>query len=133
MVESQPSKLLVAGSIPVSRSNDFEFEDVSKTMYEQATIAVADQGSFGTVKQAIDSAFSDSNVSGFLSSLERAKLRIRHFEEIARAGKLGPQAEAAYAALGDGDQGMIREHYLSTLEKVDPELRRKFLKVYAYY
>ena len=102
-------------------------------MYEQAIIAVTDQKGFGTVKQAIDSAFSDGNVSNFLQSLERAKLRIRHFEEIAHAGKLGPEAESAYQALGDGDQGMIREHYLSTLEKVDPELRKKFLKVYAYY
>ena len=102
-------------------------------MYEQATIAVTDQQGFGAVKRAIDTAFSDANVSEFLKSLERAKLRIRHFEEIAHAGKLGPQAESDYKSLGDGDQGMIREHYLSTLEKVDPELRKKYLKVYAYY
>ena len=102
-------------------------------MYEQATIAVANQQGFGAVKQAIDTAFSDANVSGFLKSLEVAKLRIRHFEDIAHAGKLGPQAESDYQSLGDGDQGMIREHYLSTLEKVDPELRKKYLKVYAYY
>ncbi len=102
-------------------------------MYEQATIAVTDQQGFGAVKRAIDTAFSDANVSEFLKSLERSKLRIRHFEEIAHAGKLGPKAEADYASLGDGDQGMIREHYLSTLEKVDPELRKKYLKVYAYY
>ena len=102
-------------------------------MYEQATIAVENQPGFGSVKQAIDSAFSDGNVSGFLQSLERSKLRIRHFEEVAHAGKLGPQAESTYQSLGDGDQGMIREHYLSTLEKVDPALRQTYLKVYAYY
>ncbi len=102
-------------------------------MYEQATIPVTNQQGFGSVKQAIDTAFSDSNVSEFLKSLERSKLRIRHFEEVAHAGKLGPQAESDYKSLGDGDQGMIREHYLSTLEKVDPELRKKYLKVYAYY
>ena len=102
-------------------------------MYEQATIAVTNQEGFGVVKQAIDTAFSNGNVSEFLSSLERAKLRIRHFEEIAHAGKLGAETESAYQSLDNGDQGMIREHYLSTLEKVDPELRRKYLKVYAYY
>ena len=102
-------------------------------MYEQAAIAVENQQSFGAVKTAIDSSFSSGKVSDFLKSLERAKLRIRHFEEVAHAGKLGPDIETAYKSLGDGDQGMIRELYLSTLEKVDPELRKKYLKVYAYY
>jgi len=102
-------------------------------MYEQATIAVANQQGFEAVKSAIDNAFSSAKISDFLKSLERSKLRIRHFEEVADAGKLGPQTAAAYKSLGDGDQGMIREHYLSTLEKVDPALRAKYLKVYAYY
>jgi hypothetical protein len=102
-------------------------------MYEQATIAVQDQQAFGTVKSAIDTSFSNGKVSDFLKSLERSKLRIREFEEVAHAGKLGPDAEASYKSLGDGDQGMIREHYLSTLEQVDPLLRAKYLKVYAYY
>ncbi len=102
-------------------------------MYTQAVIAVKDQHAFGAVKQAIDAAFSSGNVSAFLDSLQRSKLRIRHFEEVAHAGKLGSDVESTYQALGDGDQGMIREHYLSTLEKVDPELRGKYLKVYAYY
>ena len=102
-------------------------------MYEQAVIAVEDKAAFGMVKQAIDRSFSEGRVPKFLKSLERAKLRIRSFEEVAHAGKLGSQVEDAYLSLGDGDQGMIREHYLSTLEQVDPELRRKFLKVYAYY
>ena len=102
-------------------------------MYEQATIAVENQSGFGAVKSAIDDSFSNGKISDFLKSLERSKLRIRHFEEVAAAGKLGPQVSATYGSLGDGDQGMIREHYLSTLEKVDPELRRKYLKVYAYY
>jgi hypothetical protein len=102
-------------------------------MYEQATIAVENQQAFGVVKSAIDQSFSNGKISEFLKSLERSKLRIRHFEEVAAAGKLGPEVSATYTSLGDGDQGMIREHYLSTLEKVDPELRRKFLKVYAYY
>jgi hypothetical protein len=102
-------------------------------MYEQATIAVANQQAFGAVKSAIDTSFSNGKVNDFLKSLERSKLRIRDFEEVAHAGKLGDQVESTYKSLGDGDQGMIREHYLSTLEQVDPTLRRKYLKVYAYY
>ena len=102
-------------------------------MYEQAVIAVSNPEAFGTVRQAIESSFSSGKVAGFLSSLQSDKLRIREFEEVLRAGKFGPAAAAEYGKLNDGDQGMIRELYLSTLEKVDPELRRRFLKVYAYY
>jgi len=102
-------------------------------MYEQAVIPVENQQSFGAVRNAIEGAFSSGEVSGFLRSLEITKLRIRNFEEVLQAGKLGQTTAAEYSKLGDGDQGMIRELYLSLLEKVDPELRRKFLKVYAYY
>ena len=102
-------------------------------MYEQATIAVENAQVFGAVKQAIDTAFSSARVSGFLKSLQNARLRIREFEEVAQAGKLGPNTSSEYKQLGDGDQGMIRELYLTSLEQVDPALRAKYLKVYAYY
>jgi hypothetical protein len=49
------------------------------------------------------------------------------------SGLLGAEASAAYAALGDSDRGHVREQYLSMVEQVAPELRAKFLKVYAYY
>ena len=102
-------------------------------MYEQATIAVENQQAFQAVKAAIDNSFSSAQVSEFLKSLERGKLRIREFEAVAQAGKLGANVWQTYKSLNDGDQGMIREHYLSTLEKVDLALREKYLKVYAYY
>ena len=102
-------------------------------MYEQATIAVENAQVFGAVKQAIDSAFSKMKVADFLKSLQSSKLRIREFEAVAQAAKLGPNTAAEYKQLGDGDQGMIREHYLTSLEQVDPALRAKYLKVYAYY
>ena len=102
-------------------------------MYEQATIAVENQQAFDAVKSAIDNSFSSAKVSDFLKSLDRSKLRIREFEEVLAAGKLGPNVDQAYKSLNNGDQGMIREHYLSTLEKVDPAYRQKYLKVYAYY
>ena len=102
-------------------------------MYQQATIAVEHEATYGIVHKAIDQAFASVSVDAFLRSLEKSRLRIRHFEEILHAGKLGPEAAEAYRKLGNGDGGMIREHYLSSLERVDPELRRKYLKVYAYY
>ena len=102
-------------------------------MYEQAVIPVQDQQAFGAVRDSIEGAFSSGKVADFLRSLDKAKLRIRHFEEVLQAGKLGETAATDYSKLGDGDQGMIRELYLSLLEKVDAELRRRFLKVYAYY
>ena len=102
-------------------------------MYEQAVIAVGNQEAFGAVRQAIESSFSSGKVAEFLSSLQNGKLRIREFEDVLRAGKLGAATASEYSKLGDGDQGMIRELYLSTLEQVDPELRRQYLKVYAYY
>ncbi len=102
-------------------------------MYEQATIAVTNAPVFGAVKQSIDTAFSTAKVSDFLQSLQSGKLRIREFEEVAAAGKLGPNTASQYNELGDGDQGMIREHYLTSLEQVDPTLRARYLKVYAYY
>ncbi len=102
-------------------------------MYEQATIAVTNAPVFGAVKQSIDTAFSTAKISDFLKGLQSSKLRIREFEEVAEAGKLGPSTAADYKQLGDGDQGMIREHYLTALEQVDAALRARYLKVYAYY
>ena len=102
-------------------------------MYEQAAIPVEDQQAFGVVKSAIDASFSSAKVSDFLKSLDRSKLRVRDFENVLATGKLGHAAQAEYAKLGNADQGQIRELYLSHLEKVDPELRKKFLKIYAYY
>ena len=50
-----------------------------------------------------------------------------------RTGILGALTAAEYNRLGNGDQGQIREFYLASLEKVAPELRTKFFKLYAYY
>ena len=102
-------------------------------MYEQATIPVADPQTFTTVQGAIDQSFSSSQVAAFLRSLEKSRLRIRDFEDVLKAGKLGPAAAESYGKLGDGDQGMIRERYLACLEQVPGELRDKFFKLYAYY
>ena len=103
------------------------------TQFQQATIPVADPATFDVVRSAIDRSFSPQGVQGYLQTLDRSKLRIREFEQVLNAGKLGPQAASAYAKLGDGDQGQIRELYLASLEKVPVELRDKYFKLYAYY
>ncbi|MEO6983446.1 MAG: hypothetical protein ABI072_10085 [Edaphobacter sp.] len=102
-------------------------------MYEQAVLPIADPETFGTVKIAVESSFAPDRVAGFLKSVERAKLRVRDVEAVLRKGLLGAATAGEYSRLGPSDQGQIREIYLSRLEKVAPELRQKFLKLYAYY
>ena len=94
---------------------------------------MADPEAFGAVKTAIETAFSPDKVNDFLRSVARAGLRIRDFELVLRKGLLGATTAGEYDRLGNGDQGQIREFYLASLEKVTPELRAKFLKLYAYY
>jgi hypothetical protein len=102
-------------------------------MYEQAVLPVHDEKTFSEVHRALESAFASAQVANFLRSVQRAKLRARQFEAILSAGLLGPDSSAKYAALGDSDRGQVREQYLSLVEHVDPAIRAKFLKVYAYY
>ena len=100
---------------------------------EQGVIPVADPQNFDAVHAAIEAAFSAAGVRDFLKSMQRAGLRIRDFELVLRKGVLGAPTASEYTRLGNGDQGLIREFYLASLEKVAPELRAKFFKLYAYY
>ena len=100
---------------------------------EQGAIPVTDPENYDAVHAAIEAAFSAARVRDFLGSMLRARLRIRDFEQVLRTGILGAKTEAEYGRLGNGDQGLIREFYLASLEKVAPELRTKFFKLYAYY
>jgi hypothetical protein len=102
-------------------------------MFEQAVLPVQDEKTFAEVHRALEAVFASSQVAGFLRRVQRAKLRARQFEAILASGLLGKDAPAKYAALGDSDRGQVREQYLSMVEKVDPAVRAKFLKVYAYY
>jgi hypothetical protein len=102
-------------------------------MFEQPMLAVQDEKTFGEVRAALDAAFAPQRVERFLRSVQGAKLRARQFEGILSSGLLGTEAPTKYAALGDSDRGQIREQYLRLVEKVDPAIRAKFLKVYAYY
>jgi len=102
-------------------------------MYEQAVLPIQDQKTFAEVHRALESAFASAQVANFLRNVQRGKLRARQFEAILANGLLGPDTAAKYAALGDSDRGHIREQYLRMVEQVDPAIRAKFLKVYAYY
>ena len=103
------------------------------TMYEQPVLPIADPQDFGAVKAAVETAFSAGRVQEFLKSLDRSKLRIREFEMVLNKGAFGAATAAEYHRLGNSDQGQIRELYLASLEKVAPELRQKFFRLYSYY
>ena len=103
------------------------------SMFEQAVLPIQDEATFGVVRGSLDRIFAPAGVGEFLKRVGGARLRARQFEAILASGLLGTEASSAYAALGDSDRGHVREQYLSLVEKVAPELRAKFLKVYAYY
>jgi hypothetical protein len=102
-------------------------------MFVQTVLPIEDEAHFATVKASLEPLFISSNVAGFLKQVQRSKLRVRDFEGLLGRGVLGKATIDAYRALGDSDRGQARELYLSLVEQVEPELRGRFLKVYAYY
>ena len=155
MVESQPSKLLVAGSIPVSRSkiskrpaamvgaNRFRSTEEESMAFEQAQIAVQKTEEFEQLRSAIGGVFAAGSIEKLLKKLQGKNVRIREFEKVldedifeavdsapARSGK---SAKQLYNALALSDQALIREFYLERIEQVDSKLRQRFQKVYRYY
>ena len=102
-------------------------------VYEKPELPVADPQRFSAVKSAIEAAFYSGRVADFFQSLVRGGLRVRDFESVLSKGLLGASAASEYQLLGNGDQGQIREFYLASLERVAPETRDKFFKLYAYY
>ena len=107
--------------------------DRTRALYERPVVVVEDEPTFRVLKSAVDTRFVEAGILDFLRSLDRANLRIRDFEAVLAAGKLGPSAAGEYAKLSPGDQGQIRELYLASLEQVALPLRDKFFKLYAYY
>ena len=72
-------------------------------------------------------------VTAYGPPAEAGMRRIRQFEAVLAHGFLGAQAQKSYAALGDADRGQIRELYLRQVERVAPEVRQKFFRLYASY
>jgi len=102
-------------------------------MFEQAVFAVQDEQGFQQLSQRIEAAFAANRADLFLASVASKKLRVRQFEQILDKGLLGKDSPELYKALATSDQALIREKYLARIEKVPVELRRRFLKIYAYY
>jgi hypothetical protein len=102
-------------------------------MFEKALIPVADQARYDHAKSVLEQLFSAAAVAAYLRSLQGSKIRVRDFEGALRRGLLGREIMQDYQGLAESDRGQIRELYLSMVERVAPELRAKFLKVYAYY
>jgi hypothetical protein len=102
-------------------------------MFEQAVLPIQDEKTFAEVEKALHDAFGPASAAKFLRQVEKAKLRARQFEAILTHGFLGSRTPALYGSLGDSDRGRVREMYLQLIEHVAPELRQRYLKVYAYY
>ena len=103
------------------------------TTYQQAVLTIQDPDTFQAVRASVASAFSTARAADFLKSVDRASLRIRHFEEVLGKGLLGDSTASEYNRLAPADQGQIREFYLASLEHVSLDLRDRFFKLYAYY
>jgi hypothetical protein len=103
------------------------------TTYEKPVMTVIDPPVYNAVKSAIESSMASSPASDFFKSVSRAGLRVREFEKVLNRGLLGKSTASEYSRLQNCDQGQIREFYLASLERVAPELREKFFKLYAYY
>jgi hypothetical protein len=101
--------------------------------FEQAAIAVQDEKGYAEILARIGAAFDARDVEVFLSRMGRSKLRIRNFEGALQRGLMGKETAELYQALPVSDQALIRERYLQQVEAVPPELRQRYLKVYAYY
>ena len=105
--------------------------------FEQASIAVQST-EFETLKGLINNALSASNVDKFMKSIESKGLLVRHFEEILKLGLINKvavgatSAEQLYNKMPASDQGQMREFYLTRIEQVDVEVRRKHQKIYRY-
>jgi hypothetical protein len=160
VVESQPSKLLVAGSIPVSRSRIEAFcgrerrgsplpksraffarDLLSGAMrsFEQAAIKVEKAQEFARLQAAVEKAFLPEKAESFLKQLDRKGIRVRDFDAILAqkvlesVGESELNARQLYESLPVSDQAQTREFYLSKLEGVEVALRHKFKKLYQYY
>ena len=143
VVESQPSKLLVAGSIPVSRSRIFFAGKACVSGYQQAVIRIEHEKEYQELKGAIERAVSPEKMKQFLKRVESSGIRVREVEAVLAKGllekvdeslaKSGKTAQQLYEALTVSDQAQLREFYLSKIEEIEPALRAKFQKLYSYY
>ncbi|HZR66234.1 MAG TPA: hypothetical protein VFA85_13860 [Terriglobales bacterium] len=109
-------------------------------MFEQATIKVEKEKEFEELRAAIIRAFAPEVVEKYLKRVAKAGLRIRDFDSVLAKGVLeqvgavtGRKAKDLYECLTLTDQAQMKEFYLSKIEEVGAELRKKYQKIYQYY
>ena len=107
--------------------------------FEQAAIKVQKEQEFTRLQGAVERAFLLETVERFLKQLDRKRIRVRDFDAVLAQrvlegfGEAGLDAQQLYQSLPVSDQALMREFYLSKLEKVDIALRHKFKRLYQYY
>ena len=108
--------------------------------FSQAQIAVQNEGIFGELKALIENALTETNLEPFLHTMKRCGYKVREFEAVLEdhvleqvpGASASKSAEDLYAELGASDQGMIREFYLTVIEQIPVEWRRKYQKLFQY-
>jgi len=108
-------------------------------MYTQALIAVENKAAYAQLKAAIENAVG-SCADDFLHLVKRAGLKVRQFEELldrrvfeqVRGTQTTGACQQLYRELGQSDQGMIREFYLTSIEEIPVELRARYSSLYRY-
>jgi len=108
--------------------------------FEQAAIKVEKEKEFAELKGAINRAFAPEAVERFLDEVLSAGLRVRDLDGVLAKGALegagalvGRRAKDLYEALPVTDRAQMKEFYLFKIEEADPELRRKYHRLYQYY
>ena len=108
--------------------------------FSQAQIAVQNAEAFGALKSLIENALVEANLDSFLHTMKRCGYKVREFEAVLEdhvleqvpGASASKPAEDLYAELGPSDQGMIREFYLTAIEQIPVEWRRKYQKLFQY-
>jgi hypothetical protein len=112
-------------------------------LFEQAGIKIQNEHDFYLLKSAVERLLGSGELEKFLKKLDSQGVRIRDWEKVLEKGviddldqdvkKSGKTAKQLYGALAVTDQGQMREFYLTRIEEVDPETRKKFHKLFSYY
>ena len=112
-------------------------------MFEQAPVKVEREKEYGELKSAVERVFSAERIEKYLRRLDKKSVRARDFEKVLnkkvieavdeKMSASGQSARQLFDAMGTGDQGLIREFYLSSVDQVSAELRRRYQKLFTYY
>ena|SRR5438874_5951700 len=108
--------------------------------FTQAQIEIENVQAVEELKTLIRNALNERNLDSFLHTMKRFGYKVRQFDGVledhilqqvpgASASKSG---EDLYAELGASNQGLIREFYLTEIERIPVEWRRKYQKLFQY-